>query len=148
MVISFPVDLVGGNVEDEILCISAKEGKGIIELVEAIIERIPPPSGSEINPLRALIFDSLYDQYRGVICFLRVVDGSIKKGQKIRFHSTSREYEVEEIGRLRLERVPCDSLETGQVGYLIAGVKTLTEARVGDTVINPNSEFVEALSRN
>ena len=138
-------DLIGGNVEDEILCISAKEGKGVIELVEAIIERIPPPSGSEINPLRALIFDSLYDQYRGVICFLRVVDGSIKKGQKIRFHSTSREYEVEEIGRLRLERVPCDSLETGQVGYLIAGVKTLTEARVGDTVTSSNSEFVEAL---
>ena len=129
-------DLIGAGVEDEILCISAKEGIGIESVIEAIVERIPGPGGDETAPPRALIFDSLYDQYRGVICFLRVVDGSLKKGQKIRFHSTGREYEIEEIGTLKLDRIPCSELKAGQVGYLIAGVKSLSEARVGDTVID------------
>ncbi|MBC9869013.1 MAG: elongation factor 4 [Opitutae bacterium] len=120
--------------------ISAKEGLGIEEVADAIVERVPPPSGVEDGPLRALVFDSLYDQYRGVICFIRVVDGEIRKGRKIRFHSTGREYEVEEIGRLRIERIPCDSLRAGDVGYLIAGVKELSEARVGDTVLDSEAE--------
>ena len=129
-------DLIGAGTEEEIICISAKEGLGIGEVTDAIVERVPPPSGVEDGPLRALVFDSLYDQYRGVVCFIRVVDGEIRKGRRIRFHSTGREYEVEEIGRLRIERIPCDSLRAGDVGYLIAGVKRLSEARVGDTVLD------------
>ena len=125
------LDLVGGDAE-EILNISAKEGIGVDDVLEAVVERIPPPSGVDSESPRALIFDSLYDQYRGVICFIRVVDGSISRGQKIRFHSTGREYELEEIGILRLDRVPVQTLNTGEVGYLIAGVKNLSEARVGD----------------
>jgi len=127
------LDLVGGEAE-EIMNISAKEGIGVQEVLEAVVEKIPPPSGSASDSPRALIFDSLYDQYRGVICFIRVVDGSISKGQKIRFHSTGREYELEEIGILRLDRIPADTLSAGDVGYIIAGVKDLSEAKVGDTL--------------
>ncbi|MBI2505305.1 MAG: elongation factor 4, partial [Candidatus Latescibacteria bacterium] len=138
------VDLMGGH-QDEILSISAREGIGVPELLEAIVERLPPPSGQQEAPLRALIFDSLYDQYRGVICFLRVVDGKLEAGQKIRFHSTGREYEVEEVGILRLERIPAPSLGTGEVGYLIAGVRVLAEAQVGDTVSDARAPEVEPL---
>ena len=138
-------DLIGAGTEEEIICISAKEGIGIEEVTQAIIDRVPSPGGVETGPLRALIFDSLYDQYRGVICFIRVVDGEIRKGETVRFHSTGREYEVEEIGRLRIERIPCDSLQAGDVGYLIAGVKRLSEARVGDTVLDSGAAEVDPL---
>ena len=138
------LDLIGGEAAD-ILEISAKEGLGIEALMQTIVERIPPPVGAEEGPLRALIFDSLYDQYRGVVCFLRVVDGVLRKGQKIRFHSTGREYEVEEAGLLRLERVPAAALQTGEVGYLIAGIKVLDEAQVGDTVIDGGRVEIEPL---
>ena len=138
-------DLIGAGTDDEVICISAKEGIGIEEVAAAIVDQVPPPSGVEEGPLRALIFDSLYDQYRGVICFIRVVDGEIRKGGRIRFHSTGREYEVEEIGRLRIERIPCDSLQAGEVGYLIAGVKRLSEARVGDTVLGSETSTAAPL---
>ena len=126
-------DLLGGE-DEEILRISAKDGVGIEEVLEAIVEKIPPPAGDTEAPLRALMFDSVYDQYRGVVCLIRVVDGSISQGQKIRLSSTGREYEVEEVGTLLLKRIPRQSLQTGEVGYLIAGIKVLVEARVGDTV--------------
>ncbi len=126
-------DLLGGE-DEEILRISAKDGVGIEEVLEAIVEKIPPPAGDTEAPLRALVFDSVYDQYRGVVCLIRVVDGSISQGQKIRLSSTGREYEVEEVGTLLLKRIPRQSLQTGEVGYLIAGIKVLAEARVGDTV--------------
>ena len=126
-------DLMGGE-QEEILRISAKDGVGIEEVLDAIVEKIPPPGGDAEAPLRALMFDSVYDQYRGVVCLIRVVDGSISRGQKIRLSSTGREYEVEEVGTLLLKRIPRESLQTGEVGYLIAGVKVLEEARVGDTV--------------
>ncbi len=138
------LDLLGGE-KDEILKISAKQGVGVDALVEAIVERIPSPQGDGDAPLRALIFDSLYDQYRGVICFIRMVDGSVRKGQKIRFHSTRRVYEVEEVGILRLERVETPDLKAGEVGYLIAGIKGLAEAQVGDTVIAVDDVQVEPL---
>ncbi len=138
------IDLVGEE-DEQILDISAKTGIGVEAVLEAIVDHIPAPRGVAASPLRALIFDSLYDQYRGVICFIRVVDGRITKGQKIRFHSTGLEYEVEEIGVLRLERVPCESLTAGEVGYLIAGIKDLSEAGVGDTVVESGNAPVEAL---
>ena len=137
-------DLLGGERED-ILQISAKEGLGVEAVLEAIVEEIPAPQGEPDQPLRALIFDSLYDQYRGVICFIRVVDGTIKKGQAIRFHTTAREYEVEEVGLLRLGRVEAQALGAGEVGYLIAGIKVLAEAQVGDTVVAAVAEEVKPL---
>ncbi|HIL11810.1 MAG TPA: elongation factor 4 [Candidatus Latescibacteria bacterium] len=127
-------DLLGGEA-DEILHISAKEGIGIGNVLEAVVEQVPVPSGQLDEPLRALIFDSVYDQYRGVICFIRMVDGSIRKGQKIRFHSTGRLYDVEEVGSLVLNRLPTEDLKAGEVGYLVAGIKVLAEANVGDTVV-------------
>ena len=138
------VDLLGGQAE-EILSISAKDGTGVDALMEEIVRRVPPPRGALGEPTRALIFDSLYDQYRGIVCFIRQVDGSLRKGQKIRFHSTRRAYEVEEVGVLRLERVERAELRAGEVGYLIAGIKELAEARVGDTVIDAGEAQVEPL---
>ena len=138
------LDLLGGEAE-EILQISAKEGIGVEQVMEVVVERVPAPAGKELEPLRALIFDSLFDQYRGVICFIRVVDGNIRKGQQIRFHSTGMLYEVEEIGHLVLNRIPTEELKTGEVGYLIAGIKVLAEANVGDTVVDAQSEQIEPL---
>src|SRR5215467_3378445 len=128
------IDLMGGT-PDDMLLTSAKQGLGIEEVLEAIGERIPPPSGTPEAPLRALIFDSLYDHYRGVVCFVRVVDGTLRKGMKVRFYATGREYEVEEVCILRLQRLETASLSAGEVGYLIAGVRVLADARVGDTVV-------------
>ena len=138
------LDLLGGE-EDEILCISAKAGIGVEEVLEAVVARIPPPSGTPEAPLRALIFDSLYDQYRGVICFIRVVDGVLRKGQKVRFHSTGMVYEVEEVGTLVLDRVATPELSAGEVGYLTANIKELDEAGVGDTVMESTAVGVEPL---
>jgi GTP-binding protein LepA len=129
------LDLVGGD-RSEILRISAKQGTGVAEMLEAVVSRIPSPAGETSAPLRALIFDSLYDQYRGIICFVRVMDGTIHTGQRVRFHSTGREYEVEEVGILRLGRIKTAELGTGQVGYLTANIKILDEARVGETVMD------------
>lgn len=138
------LDLLGGS-EDEILCISAKSGIGIDDVLEAVVERIPAPTGRREAPLRALIFDSLYDQYRGVICFIRVVDGTLRKGQKVRFYSTGVVYEVEEVGTLVLDRVATPELLAGEVGYLTANIKELDEAGVGDTVMNVGGEDVPPL---
>ena len=138
------LDLLGGE-EDEIISISAKAGLGIDDVLEAVIERIPPPSGRREAPLRALIFDSLYDQYRGVICFIRVVDGVVRKGQKVRFFSTGVTYDVEEVGTLVLDRVATPELQVGEVGYLTANIKELDEAGVGDTIMDADEQEVVPL---
>ncbi len=138
------LDLLGGE-RDEILSISAKSGIGIEDLLEAIVTRVPAPNDGKKNPLRALIFDSLYDQYRGVICFVRVVDGILRKGQKVRFHSTGVVYELEEVGTLVLSRVATPELGAGEVGYLTANIKQLDEAGVGDTVVDDRSDEIDPL---
>ena len=138
------LDLLGGN-KDEILSISAKSGIGIEEVLEAIVERVPAPNDGQNKPLRALIFDSLYDQYRGVICFVRVVDGILKKGQKVRFYSTGVVYELEEVGTLVLNRVATPELSAGEVGYLTANIKQLDEAGVGDTIVDERYGEIEPL---
>ena len=137
-------DLLGDSPEDMLL-ISAKNGLGVADVLEAIVQRIPPPQGTVEAPLRALIFDSLYDPYRGVICFIRVVDGTLRKGMNVRFNATGRTYEAEEVGVLRLRRVETEELSTGEVGYLIAGVRAIEDARVGDTVIDAQRDAVEPL---
>ncbi len=138
------LDLLGGD-EDEIISISAKAGMGIDDVLEAVVERIPPPAGRRESPLRALIFDSLYDQYRGVICFIRVVDGTVRKGQKVCFFSTGVTYDVEEVGTLVLDRVATPELQAGEVGYLTANIKELDEAGVGDTIMDAGEQEVEPL---
>jgi len=126
-------EVVGIDASDALEA-SAKAGRGIAEILEAVIERVPGPSGSEDAPLQALIFDSIYNNYRGVICNIRVVDGAIKTGQTIRFMATRETYQVEEIGVFRPDMRPVNILGPGEVGYLIAGIKSVAEARVGDTV--------------
>jgi GTP-binding protein LepA len=140
------IESVLGLPAAEILRVSAKTGQGVPELLDAICERIPPPKGDPEAPLQALIFDSYYDQYRGVVSAVRVVNGSLSAGSKLRFMQTGRAHEVEEIGvRLPASR-PVESLGPGEVGYLIAGIKDVGEARVGETVTevsNPSENALE-----
>ncbi len=126
-------EVIGIDAGDAILA-SAKDGTGIEEILEAIVNLIPPPVGDDGKALQALIFDSVYDNYRGVICYIRVVNGTIRTGQSVRFMATGMNYDVEEVGIFRPQMEPVGELGPGEVGYLIANIKTLTEAHVGDTV--------------
>jgi GTP-binding protein LepA len=123
-----------GVAEDEVLRVSAKTGEGVPELLGAIVERIPPPSGSRDGPARALIFDSAYDPYRGVVAYVRVVDGSLPARTRIRMMVTRLESEAEEVGTFAPDPVPVESLGPGEVGYLVVGEKDVRQAKVGDTV--------------
>lgn len=124
---------------DSALAVSAKLGTGVDELFEAIVERIPAPSGRSGNPLQALIFDSHYDSYRGAVVHLRLKEGAIKKGMHVRLMSTGAVHEVEEVGHFRITAAPTDELGAGEVGYCIAGIKSVKEVRVGDTVTDDES---------
>ncbi len=126
-------DLLGVE-ESEILKISAKQNIGIDAVFQAIIDRIPHPQGDPEAPLKALVFDSVFDRYRGAVAYLRVFEGTLKEGMPVRFFSTSRDYDAEEIGILRLGRIKKKALRAGEVGYLIAGIKDLKDAHMGDTV--------------
>jgi GTP-binding protein LepA len=114
--------------------ISAKEGIGIMELLEEIVLRIPSPEGKKENPLEALIFDSIYDSYKGAIIYCRIFEGRVKKGDFIRFYSNEKVHLVEEVGRLKLKKEFRPALEAGEVGYIIAGVKNIKETKIGDTI--------------
>jgi len=127
------VDLIGCD-PDEVIPASAKSGIGIEAILEAIIERVPPPSGDPQAPLRALIFDSVYNSFRGVETYFRVYDGSIKKGQQIKFVHTNKTYNVDEIGTLKLTQHSKQEIKAGDVGYLITGIKEAKEVKVGDTI--------------
>ncbi|MFH1551222.1 MAG: translation elongation factor 4 [Planctomycetota bacterium] len=119
---------------DLILCVSAKDGAGVDDVFNAVVERIPSPKGDPSAPARALIFDSVYDEYRGVIVYVRVMDGRISKRDHIKMLRTGGRYEVLDLGMFRPQMVPVDSLNTGEVGYLICNIKTLRDVHVGDTV--------------
>ena len=127
------VDLLGCS-KEEVIPASAKTGLGIQEILKSIIEKIPSPKGNENESLQALIFDSVYNPFRGVETFFRVINGTIKKGQKIRFLATQKNYTVDEIGTLKLKQEPKNEILTGDVGYLITGVKEAKEVKVGDTI--------------
>jgi GTP-binding protein LepA len=137
-------DLIGST-DEEILLASAKEGRGVPEILEAVVQRIPPPGGRADLPLRALIFDSLFDQYRGVLAHVRVVEGAISAGEEIRLLSTGKTYLVDEVGSFRLSPIPRDRLSAGEVGYLLAGMKVVTDAKVGDTVAPAKAGAIEPL---
>ncbi len=135
-----------GVAESEILRVSAKEGTGMPELLQAIIARVPPPQGDADAPLRALIFDTYYDRYRGAIPSVRVVDGRMKKGMEIVFGSHPNDsYEIAEVGYLQLDQQRADLLEAGEVGYFIANVRGVGETRVGDTVLDADHRADEML---
>jgi len=139
------VDLLGCSPE-EVIHASGKTGFGVENILKAIIERVPAPKGDENAPLQALIFDSVYNSYRGVETYFRVFNGEIKKGQRIKFMATDNEYFADEVGTLKLKQVPKQSLKAGDVGYLITGVKTASEIKVGDTittVVNPTKNRIE-----
>ena len=139
------IDLLGCN-KEEVIPASAKTGLGIQEILKSIIEKIPCPKGNENESLQALIFDSVYNPFRGVETFFRVINGTIKKGQKIRFLATQKNYVVDEIGTLKLKKEPKNEILTGDVGYLITGVKEAKEVKVGDTITdfeNPTKVPIE-----
>ena len=125
--------------EDEIQKVSAKAGLGIDELLDAVIATIPSPEGGVDEPLQAMVFDSHYDEYRGVITYVRVMNGTIKKGQKIRFLGTESNHEVLELGQFAPQQRPCEELHAGQVGYLICNIKSLELVNIGDTVSTANA---------
>ncbi len=139
------VDLLGCDPE-EVIPASAKTGIGIEQILEAIIERVPSPKGNIDQPLQALIFDSVYNPFRGVETYFRVIDGSIKKGQNIKFVATNKTYFADEVGTLKLTQQPKQQINAGDVGYLITGIKDAREVKVGDTITdakNPTQNAIE-----
>ncbi|MEN8137434.1 MAG: translation elongation factor 4 [Bacteroidota bacterium] len=139
------VNLIDCEPEDVIRA-SAKTGLGIQDILDAIIERVPAPEGDPDAPLQALVFDSVFNQFRGIEAYFRVINGSIKKGQKVKFLATDKEYFADEIGTLKLEQVPRKTIGTGDVGYIISGIKEALDVKVGDTItdaLNPTEEAIE-----
>ena len=139
------VDLLGCDPE-EIIHASGKTGFGMDKILEAIIERVPAPKGDPDQPLQALIFDSVYNSYRGVETYFKIMNGEIKKGQRIKFMATDKEYFADEVGTLKLNQIPKPSIKTGDVGYLITGIKTASEIKVGDTItdaVNPSQNKID-----
>ena len=127
------VDMLGCDVDD-IIEASGKTGQGVEQILEAIIERIPAPKGDPDAPLQALIFDSIFNSFRGIIAYFRIFNGTIRTHELVKFFATKHEYDADEIGILKMDRVPKDVLSAGDVGYLITGIKTSTEVKVGDTI--------------
>jgi len=125
---------------------SAKSGIGIDEILEAIVEYIPPPIADTTKPFRALIFDSYFDSYRGVVVFFRVIDGEVKKGEKVRFLASAAQHDITEVGIMQPQQVPVDALRAGEVGYLVGSIKDVLDARVGDTICLA-SQYKEATQK-
>jgi len=139
------VDLIGCKPE-EILAVSAKTGQGVEEVLEAIVTRIKPPTGDPNAPLQALIFDSVFNSFRGIIAYFKVFNGTIRKGDKVKFFNTGMEYEADEVGILRLKMIPRDSISAGDVGYIISGIKDSSEVKVGDTITHVNKPCEKAIA--
>ena len=139
------IELLGCDYED-VIPASAKTGLGIEEILSAVIEKIPPPSGKPDAPLRALIFDSVYNPFRGIETYFKVINGSIKKGQHIKFVATEKDYYADEVGSLKLKQFPRKDVKTGDVGYLITGIKDAKEVKVGDTITDAKNPTTEAVA--
>ncbi|WP_312313393.1 translation elongation factor 4, partial [Empedobacter brevis] len=139
------VDLLGCEPEDVLRC-SGKTGEGVLELLHTIIDKIPAPQGDPDAPLQALIFDSVYNPFRGIEAFYKVVNGEIKKGDQVKFMATGKKYGADEIGTLKLNQVEKKAIKTGDVGYIISGIKEASEVKVGDTITlvdNPATEAID-----
>src|SRR6187551_1971513 len=136
-------EIVGLDASHAILA-SAKEGTGVHEILEAIVHRLPAPTGNPDGPLKALIFDSWYDPYRGVIILTRVIDGTMRSGMKIRFMAKGQEYQFEQVGVFSPKPVAVDELGVGEVGFIFAGIKTVSDAQIGDTITEAGNPTLEA----
>ncbi len=127
------VELIGCDPED-IIRASGKTGEGIPEILDAVVDRIPSPKGDQDGPLQALIFDSVFNSFRGIIAYFKIQNGSIKKGDKVKFFNTGMEYDADEVGVLKMDMIPRKEMKTGEVGYIISGIKDAKEVKVGDTI--------------
>ncbi|MBQ8034882.1 MAG: translation elongation factor 4 [Bacteroidales bacterium] len=139
------IDLLGCE-EEDILLASGKTGEGVPEILEAIVERIPAPKGDAEAPLQALIFDSVFNSFRGIIAYFKVENGSIRRGDKVKFFNTGKEYIADEVGVLRMKLCPKDEIKTGDVGYIISGIKSAVEVKVGDTITKCDNPCDEAIA--
>ena len=139
------VDLIGCD-REEIIRASGKTGEGVDKILEAIIDRIPAPVGDASEPLQALIFDSVFNPFRGIITICKIVNGTVHKGDKVKFVQTGMEYSADEVGALRIQMEPKKSLSAGEVGYIISGIKDATEVKVGDTVTHVDKPCAKAIS--
>ena len=138
------VELIGCKRED-ILAASGKTGMGVHEILEAIVKRVPHPVGDPKAPLQALIFDSVFNSFRGIVAYFKVVNGEIRKGEKVKFFATEKQYNADEIGTLKLKQSPRDVIKTGDVGYIISGIKEAREVKVGDTITSVERPCVEGI---
>lgn len=139
------VDLLGCKPE-EVFCISARTGQGVQDVLDAVIERIPPPKGDPAAPLQALIFDSVFNSFRGIIAYFRVMNGSVRQGDKVKFFNTGKVYDADEVGILKIKMIPREEISTGDVGYIISGIKTVSEVKVGDTITHVTKPCREAIA--
>lgn len=138
-------DLLGCDPED-VFKVSARTGEGVPPILDAIVEKIPAPAGDPDAPAQALIFDSVFNAFRGVIAYFKMINGSLRRGDKIRFVATGKEYDIEEVGVLRMKLVPSDAVNCGDVGYIITGIKSATEVKVGDTITLASNPCTEAIA--
>jgi GTP-binding protein LepA len=138
------VDLIGCD-RDDIIPASGKTGMGVYDILKAIIERVPAPVGNPDGELQALIFDSVFNSFRGIIAYFKVVNGEIRKGDKVKFIATEKEYFADEVGTLKLQQLPKDVIKTGDVGYIISGIKEAREVKVGDTITHRDRPSKEAI---
>ena len=139
------VDLIGCN-RSGIIRASGKTGEGIDEILRAVVERVPHPTGDKNAPLQALIFDSVFNSFRGIIAYFKIENGSISKGDKVKFFNTGMEYDADEVGVLKMDMIPRNKLETGEVGYIISGIKDAAEVKVGDTITHVSRPCDKAIA--
>lgn len=139
------VDLIGCDRED-IIRASGKTGMGVEDILKAVVERIPAPKGNPEAPLQALVFDSVFNSFRGIIAYFKIVNGSLKSGQSVKFINTGKEYKADEIGVLKMDMAPTKELTCGNVGYIVSGIKTATEVKVGDTLTTTENPCKEAIA--
>jgi GTP-binding protein LepA len=139
------VDLLGCT-HDDIIPASAKTGVGVDEILQVIVKKVPAPKGNENAPLQALIFDSVFNSFRGIIAYFKVTNGTLRKGDKVKFFATGKEYEADEIGTLKLDLIPKKEIKAGDVGYIISGIKTAPEVKVGDTITHVDNPCETAIS--
>jgi GTP-binding protein LepA len=145
IVVAEEIEQVLGFPAEDAILVSAKTGQGIDELITKLCDQLPPPKGKPDQPLRALIFDSIYDDYRGVIVYVRVVDGELRKGQRIKLMGNEKEYQVTDLGKLMPRPKQVERIGTGEVGFLVAAIKDLHDVRIGDTVTDAQKSAPEAL---
>lgn len=139
------IDLIGCDRTD-IIRASGKTGEGVDDILKAVVTRVPHPTGDPDAPLQALIFDSVFNSFRGIIAYFKIENGSIRKGDKVKFFNTGMEYDADEVGVLKMDMVPRDMLTTGEVGYIISGIKDATEVKVGDTITHVDRPCTKAIS--